>query len=114
MAKVYGLHQLELKAGVDALAFETYFTHELGPVLRHLPGQTTYFTKGDRGARDGRYLLIIEIETVERRDALYPIAGGGGEEFDRLFADNRATMEKLFTFVEAFPDPQFTDYVVVE
>jgi hypothetical protein len=31
--------------------------------------------RGDRGDREGRYLVMFEIESVERRDQLFPEAG---------------------------------------
>ena len=114
MAKVYGMHELELKPGVDGQEFETYFTRELSPLFRQISGQTIHLVKGDRGSREGRYLLLFEIDSVERRDSLYPVSGGESPEMDRMFADNSAIVNKANDFVVAIPDPKFTDYVTVE
>ena len=114
MARVYGIHSVELKPGVDGHEFEQYVVQELNPILGQVPGQSIYFLKGDRGARAGQYLLVFDLETVERRDSLYPLTDEGSEEANKFFADNNAVMEKLDSFVVRLPAPKFTDYVVIE
>jgi hypothetical protein len=114
MAKVYGMHNVELKPGVDGQEFERFVAQELNAILGQVPGQSLYFLKGDRGVHAGHYLLVFEIETVKRRDALYPLTDEGSEEANKFFADNNAVMEKLDRFIVSLPDPEFTDYVVIE
>src|SRR5262245_9239290 len=114
MAKVYGIHALELKPGVDGQAFERYFTRELSPILQQIAGQDMRLLKGDRGSRTGRYLLLIAIDSVARRDQLFPTPGGESGEMDRLFAAHSAVTSRLDDFVVAIPAPDYTDYIVVE
>ena len=113
MAKVYGLHALELKPGVDAQEFERFFIEELLPRTT-IPGGVDSLLRGDRGERNGRYLLLTEIESPQRRDQLFPLNQGLSDEIQRMMGEASATWDKLNSFVVAFPDPQFTDYVVVE
>src|SRR4051812_23316702 len=112
MAKVYGLHALELKPGVNAQEFERFFIEEFIPRTT-VPGQVGSLLKGDRGERDGGYLLLTEIESSQRRDQLFPLNQGLSDEVQRMMQEASATWDKLNSFVVAFPDPQFTDYVVV-
>jgi hypothetical protein len=74
MSKVYSLHMIALKAGASGPDFERFFREEIGPV----PGPggfTMRLLKGDRGDREGKYLLMFEVESVERRNQLFPEAG---------------------------------------
>jgi hypothetical protein len=74
MSKVYSLHMIALKAGANGPDFERFFSEQIGAVPGP-SGLTMRLLKGDRGDREGKYLLMFEIESVERRDALFPQAG---------------------------------------
>jgi hypothetical protein len=50
-----------------------------------LPGWKTHLLKGDRGARAGKYLVLLEIESLEARDRYFPRPGEESEEFTQLF-----------------------------
>jgi len=75
MSKVLGIHNVELKPGVNEREFEEFIKAEVLPVYRKVPGQTIHFLKGDRGDRSGKNLVLIELESVERRDHIYPRVG---------------------------------------
>jgi hypothetical protein len=116
MAKVLGMHTVELKPGVSEQEFEEFIKTDVLPVYRKVPGQTVHLLKGDRGERGGKYLVLIELESVERRDHIYPPAGddwGVAEDVQQLVGNVDPIWEKFSTFVEGFPDPAFTDYVMV-
>ncbi len=116
MAKVFGLHTLELKTGVDEKEFEAFITQEVTPLYQRVPGQIAYLMKGDRGERSGKYLIVIELESPQTRDQIYPSKGdswGLSEEAEHVLADTEPIWEKLSTFVVDFPDAHFTDYVAV-
>jgi hypothetical protein len=112
MAKVYGLHTIQLKPGVDAAEFERFCIEEALPAYNRIPGNVSHLIKGDRGEQVGQYLVLHEVESVERRDALFP-GGELSEEVQRLIAETAAVWEKLDTFVVASSQPHFTDYVEV-
>ena len=76
MARVYSLHMLALKAGARGPDFERFFQEEVESV-QGPSGLTLRLLRGDRGDREGKYLLMAEFESVERRDQLYPVAGPG-------------------------------------
>lgn len=116
MAKVLGLHSIELKPGVSEQEFEEFIRTEVIPLYRQVPGQTTHLLKGDRGKRSGKYLVLVELESTERRDHIYPPVGDGwgvAEDVLQLVGNTDRLWEKFATFAEGFPDPAFTDYVVV-
>ncbi len=116
MAKVLGLHAIELKPGVDESEFESFMTREFAPVYARKPGQVAYLMKGDRGEQKGKYLFVIEIESPERRDEIWPREGETwtvSEEFRRVIEGAGAIGDRLDTFVTQFPGQRFTDYVVV-
>jgi hypothetical protein len=74
MSKGYSLHMIALKAGASGTDFERFFRAELGS-LPGPSGLTMRLLKGDRGDRAGKYLVMFEIESVERRDQIFPEAG---------------------------------------
>ena len=113
MSKVLGMHKLELKPGVDEKEFEDFVCNQILPLYRVVPGQTIHLLKADRGERDGQYMVLIELESVARRDHIYPAEGGVAEDVQQLVGDVDPIFEKFFTYVESFPDETVTDYVVV-
>lgn len=113
MAKVLGMHTLELKPGCDPKEFEEFMRSEALPVYRKVPGQTGHLLKGDRGERAGKYLLLVELESPERRDQIYPTEGGVADDVQQLMGDTQPLLDRLYVFVENFPDPKYTDYEMV-
>lgn len=114
MSKVFGMHKIELKPGVNETQFENFICGEVLPIYNKVPGQTVHLLKGDQGERDGKYLVLVEIESPERRDQIYPPPEGNfSEEVQELVGDVDSIWEKFDTFIEQFPDPTFTDYVMV-
>ena len=117
MAKVLGLHALELKPGVNEQEFEVFVTGKVAPLYQQVPGQVAYLMKGDRGQRAGKYLFVVELESPEVRDRIYPAKGeswGLAEEFERVLEGTAPIWEKLATFVVEWADPRnFTDYAMV-
>ena len=116
MANVFGMHAIELKPGVSEQEFEEFVRKEVIPVYNQVPGQTTHLLKGDRGERSGKYLVLIELESTERRDHIYPPVGDGwgvAEDVQQMVGDTGPIWEKFATLAEAFPDPAFSDYVMV-
>ena len=113
MAKVFGMHTIELKPGSDPKEFEQFMMSEALPAYHKVPGQTVHLLKGDRGERAGKYLLLIELESPDRRDQIYPLEGGVAEDVQQLMGDIQPLLDKVYSFVEYFPDPKYSDYVVV-
>lgn len=113
MAKVLGMHTLELKPGCDPKEFEEFVMRDVFPVYRKVPGQTVHLLKGDRGERAAKYLMLIELESVERRDNIYPSEGVVAEDVQQLVGNVDPLWETLYSYVEEFPDAKYTDYVMI-
>lgn len=113
MAKVLEIHTFDLKPGTDEKTFEEFVMQDIFPIYRKVPGQTVHLLKGDRGERAGKYLMLVEVESVERRDQIYPPEGRDGyaEEIQALVGDVDATWDRFFNFVE--PDTAYTSYVML-
>jgi hypothetical protein len=84
MSKVFGLHEIELQPGVEPEEYERVFAEEIASSFT-LPGWKTHLLKGERGTRDGKYLVLLEIESLEARDRYFPRPGEESEEFTRFF-----------------------------
>jgi len=114
MAKVFGLHQLELKPDAKAAEFERFVRDEYSAVPS-LRGWQVSIAKGDRGENVGKYLLILEVESLEMRNRDAPGDGTFSPEVQQWIADSAALDEKLNSFLTkaAGMETPFTDYVVV-
>jgi hypothetical protein len=111
MAKVYGLHEIELRPGADPAAFEQLVAS--AAELENLEGWTSYLLKGERGERKGKYMLLFEIESLAARDRYAPDSGPSAElvELIRQAASFWERWRELAT--SPAEDTVFTDYVVV-
>jgi hypothetical protein len=113
MNKVLGMHNVELKPGVNEKEFEEFMCNQMLPIYRMVPGQTVHLLKADRGERSGKYLVLIELESAARRDQIYPMEGSVSEDVQKLIGNVDPIWEKMATFVQEFPDPGYTDYAMV-
>ena len=107
-SEVYAIHELELKADVDAKEFESFVIKELAPIYNKMIGQNFFLVKGDRGIRTDKYAIVLTFESITDRDRIYPPSG----EFVGDFGDD-SVWEKLGTFVTEGLGKNHTDYVVI-
>ena len=64
MAKLYCLHEIELRPGVSPAEFEKVAA-EVNESANY-EGWTAHLLKGERGERNGKYLFLYEIESIAR------------------------------------------------
>jgi hypothetical protein len=102
---------IALHPGVKAEDFEKFVMEEMYPVP-NLEGLKYYLLKGDRGDREGKYLWMIEFESVEARDRLFPFPGEMSKEAQQYIEAQAAVFEKWATFATPI-DVISTDYVAV-
>ena len=112
MAKVYGLHTLELRQGVTDDDFERFVASNVAQ-WPELPGWRMTLLKGDRGDQVGQYLSLVEIDSVEARDRVSP--GGGLEDTEegrQWLAVVGPLLEQWGQFVTHVPgvEAPYTDY----
>jgi hypothetical protein len=110
MAKVVAIHEIELHPGVKEEDYERFFTEEFAPAYSAVPGWKITLLKGDRGARAGKYVVTVEIESVETRDRHYPAPDQPSEELQRYTHDLTPLFEKAGTYAVV---SSTTDYVAV-
>jgi hypothetical protein len=109
MAKIIGIHEVELRSGAQAADFERFVAEEFIPASSKVPGMQLSLLKADRGARVGKYVILMEIESVDARDRYFPSSGDDSEEFQRHTPSVGALMEKIGCLSSSI----FNDYVVV-
>jgi hypothetical protein len=115
MPKVFGLHEIELQPGVEPEEYERFFAEEIAPSPQ-LPGWKTHLLKGERGARAGKYLVLLEIESLEARDRYFPGPHEESEEFTRFLEQHpeaAAALEKRYSSPFGRQTDITTDYVAV-
>ena len=101
MSRVVGIHQLTLKEGIASEAFEKFFKEEFIVLGADLSGVKSSLFKGDKGNREGEYMMLVEFESVETRDRLFPRSGEVPKEAQSSF--------RIFDYVSS----DWTDYVEI-
>jgi hypothetical protein len=112
VAKVYSMQEIELRPEMDPADFERVFAAEVAPAPV-LPGLKARLLKGNRGARDGKYLVLLEVEDEETRDRYFPGPGERSEEFRRFMDQHPDTAAAWAKVYASRLEPVITDYVVV-
>lgn len=112
MAKVFGIHYISLRRGVQMADFEA-FLKRATPLVPPWPGVRHYVGKGDRGDRVGRLILIIEYESVEVRNHYFP--DGAPSPAAQQHLDAMADFIAEWQQYASFPNESvlWTDYVVI-
>jgi Transposase IS200 like len=85
MAKVFSIHEIELHEGTARDDFERFVVEEF-LTAAPIPGFKPRVAKGDRGERDGKYALIMEIDSLEIRNRYFPRMDEPSEEGRQLLA----------------------------
>jgi hypothetical protein len=101
MSKVLGVHHVTLKDGVTGEALEQFFQSEYQALVAPISGLKVSLLKEDKGVRTGSYLVLLECDSVETRDRLFPSSGQPPEEAQPVFR------------LGDFASTEFTDYVEV-
>ncbi len=112
MARVYSVQEIELRPGVDAAEFERTYAAEVAPAPA-LPGLKARLLKADRGARDGKFLILLELENEETRDRYFPGPGERSDEFHEFMKQHPDTAAVWAKVSSLCLEPVITDYVVV-
>lgn len=108
MAKLFGVHEIELKPGVTEEEFEAFMS-----TVMAIPDMTNHVLKGIRGERKGKYLILAEAKRVEDRDQWFTDEDDLNEAGIQWFEDHPDVarwFEKLDTLCSGFGGV-FTDYV---
>jgi hypothetical protein len=119
VTRVFGMHEIELNPGVKEEDFENFFLNELATAPLY-QGWSVRLLKGDRGARKGKYLVLIDIESLEARDRFSPAHNQGSGESDQFEEAYTDIWEPLFHKWTMFSPtnmvqhPDYTDYLVLE
>ena len=116
MARVFSMHEVELRPGAAANEFAG-FVHEAIPILSLPPGMSISLLKGDRGVRAGKYLLLVEFDGVETRARLWPRPDEPSAEMQQALASAafQQFLGRWSTLATTIPGQGsvYTDYVVV-
>jgi hypothetical protein len=117
MAKIYSLHEIELRPGVTPEEFERFLTQEyIAGELPPPPGWKVSYLKANRGGRDGKYAVLIEVDSVEERDRLFPKPGEMSPEAQQHMAkisDAQRALDERYAALATSTGESYTDYAVL-
>lgn len=120
MAKMYGVHEIELHPGVSEESFVKFFNQEYAKSFVNSFGWKLMLLKGDRGQHAGKYAVLFEIESREARDRFSPAPHEGSEESKRWEAEHKEQEDYLLKKWSSFSPTDFgaqleyTDYLLLE
>lgn len=111
MAKVFGIHVIELSEGTTPEFFEKFVIEQFLPALplSLTPGVKASLLKADRGARADQYLWMFEFDSVETRDKYFPRPQSISDELKRLIEP----LHDLAQIWDRASSRTKTDYVVL-
>ena len=114
MAKIFGLHEIELRPDADPEEYARYLVEEFS-TMPTMEGWTIRILRGDRGVREGKFAVLFEIESEAARNRYFPTEEHDSEEFKRYLAqhpDMAAVVAKGKSRYEA--EERTTDYRVID
>jgi hypothetical protein len=111
MPKVFGLREVELRPGMEPDEYVRFFADEIAS-LPELPGWKTHLLKADRGAREGKLLILFEMDSVEARDRYFPRPNEESAEWKR-YLEQHPEVAAAWEKSGISEDDIWTDYVVV-
>jgi hypothetical protein len=112
MPKVFVTNAIALRPGVQADEFERFVREEIN-ASPWPDGIHVSLLKGDRGDREGKYLVLLQFDSVERRDWASPAIGQLSAEYLQMIEPKMAALEKWGTLASGPLAATFTEYVVV-
>jgi hypothetical protein len=108
MPRVIGSVEVLLFPGVKEEQFERFMSED-APRLLAFPGLQFRLFRGDRGDRAGRYLVLMEYDSVATRDRISPTPEEYSAEYEG-FPGSAEFAERYGLFVAR---SIYTDYVEV-
>ena len=108
--QIIGIHSIELRDNIDTKEFEKFVLTKFAPLYNEIEGQQFTLVKGDRGNRKNKYAVILQFDSIEDRDRIYPEKGkstvkwGGTKEIWQKFTDMA---------IDPYAESGGTDYVEV-
>ena len=95
MPRVYGLHRVRLRAGVDPAEFERFTLSEFLPALQELRATGVEFAllKAERGSEAGEYQFMMVFDSIETRDRYFPEETRASDELIAVIQPLRSLSE---------------------
>lgn len=116
VARVIGIHNLALRAGVSAQAFESFIADNHHRIEDY-PDWKFHLLKGERGNRLDQYVVMMEIASLAALDAFYPepdCATERAAQFAAAYRDTKQMYEEWKRLASFSGSPQiYTDYLAV-
>ncbi len=111
MAKVLGVHEIELKAGTTPEEFERFINEEFLQMPSY-PGARYIVLKGVRGRRVDQYLLVFEFESLETFQRMTPREHEFEEAYQAFVSSPpvKSVLER-WRQLATLANPDYTDYV---
>lgn len=107
MARVISVNEVECGSSVTEKEFESFMLDKFIPLYEQVPGQKLSLFKGERGERAGKYMVIMEFDSKETRDQIYPRANAGSEELMRILKSAGSFLKERDAMIAS---RIFTDY----
>ena len=115
------IRPITLEEGVGPEAFEEFVKEYSSALEGLIPGVKLLIMKGDRGLNKGKYIYLIDYDSVSTRNFYFPEEGGETETEASREAWLKASgglleqwMQKSRQYIQPLEPPRHTDYVAIK
>ena len=111
-----GIHDLKVIESMGE-AFEKFIVEKDYPAMQalNIPGIHWFVYKGDRGQRIGGYIAVWGVESLERRNMIWPEPDSLSEEASQAFAKYDSTLSQQYSsYLDPDAESQYTDWVIIK
>jgi hypothetical protein len=109
MARIIGVFQIELRAGVNPQEFIRFINDRYAPMAARV-NWTGSVGLADRGERKGKLALFWEFENQAQRDIAFPDADSMSETARKLFGPELDENGKIWA--QLVESQTYSDYVL--
>ena len=114
LGEVMAIRYPEIKSGMSR-EFERRLMDEwLQDLHKGMKGLHIYWLKADRGARNGKYMMLLVFDTYERYREYWTDEGQSTAAYSEVVDPYLNTMETLSTYFEDGAFDAYTDYIALE
>lgn len=112
--EVIAIRYPEIKAGMDR-EFERRLRDEwLQDLHKGMKGLSIYWLKGDRGERNGKYLMMLVFDTYERYRNYWTAEGQSTEAYHEVVDPYLNMLETMSAYFEEEAFNSYTDYIALD
>jgi hypothetical protein len=87
--------------GISAVTLEDFIQEEYLPALKkNFEGASFYFLRSDRGANEGKYSILVVLESIDARNEWWPEKGVSSEKAKKMLEKTKDSSDKFYSLAK--------------